>query len=138
MNTKKICVVGLGYIGLPTATLFSNKGFQVYGVDKNSKIINALSKGEIHIDEPGLTEMAKNAIEQKSFLVSERQIKADIFIVCVPTPIKHESNNTPDLSYIEAAIVEMAPLLENGNLIVLESTSPVGTIEFIESKLIID
>ena len=135
MKNKKICVVGLGYIGFPTACLFANNGYLVHGVEKNTLLVESLNEGNIHINEQGLHEMAVKALKSKSLVVSDRQCKADVFIICVPTPIKYESGNEPDLSYVESAISEMAPLLRDGNLIILESTSPVGTIDMIQARL---
>ena len=134
MKNKKICVIGLGYIGFPTATIFANNGYLVHGVEKNAHIVESLGEGKIHINEPGLHEMALEAIKLKTLVVSNRQCKADVFIICVPTPIKYDCGNNPDLSYVESAISEMVPLLQDGNLVILESTSPVGTVEMIQTK----
>lgn len=135
MNDKKICVIGLGYIGFPTATLFAHNSYQVHGVEKNIDIIDILNSGNIHIEEPGLSEMALESISNKKFLYSDKAMPADVFIICVPTPIKYDESNNPDLSFIESALVEIIPLLTSGNLIILESTSPVGTVNMINGKI---
>lgn len=133
MKNNKICVLGLGYIGFPTATLFANNLFDVYGVEKNEKILKNLDSGIIHIDEPNLNEMALHAIKNKNLRYGTFAKKADVFLICVPTPIQYDENNKPDLSYVKSAVNEILPLLEDGNLIILESTSPIGTVEMIKS-----
>jgi len=132
MKNNKICVLGLGYIGFPTAILFANNLFDVYGVEKNEKILKNLDSGIIHIDEPNLNEMALHAIKNKNLRYGTFAKKADIFLICVPTPIQYEENNKPDLSYVKSAVNEILPLLDDGNLIILESTSPVGTVDMIK------
>ena len=132
MRNNKICVLGLGYIGFPTAILFANNLFDVYGVEKNEKILKNLDSGIIHIDEPNLNEMALHAIKNKNLRYGTFAKKADVFLICVPTPIQYDENNKPDLSYVKSAVNEILPLLEDGNLIILESTSPVGTVDMIK------
>lgn len=135
MNDKKICVVGLGYIGFPTATLFANNSYKVFGVEKNIETLEVLKSGGIHIDEPGLNEMANKCIINESFRFGNKPELADVFIICVPTPIKYDESNNPDVSYIQSAIEEISPLIRPDNLVILESTSPVGTIDMISSQL---
>lgn len=134
MKNKKICVIGLGYIGFPTATIFANNGYKVHGVEKNTKIIESLNEGNIHINEPGLLEIALEVIKSRTLVFDNKQCQADVFIICVPTPIKYECYNSPDISFVESAISEMAPLLKEGNLVIIESTIPVGTVDMIHAK----
>ena len=103
MHDKKICVLGLGYIGLPTATLLSKVGYDVLGVDINNAIVDMVNQGETHIVEPDLNESLKEAVNSKSLKASNQPSEADIFIVCVPTPL-HKSDNTfmPDTSNVTA------------------------------------
>ena len=127
---KKICVIGLGYIGLPTASLLATKGFSVHGVDIRPDVVDKLNRGEIHIVEPGLDILVKSAVHSGNFKASLSPIAADIFIIAVPTPFKE--NHQPDLCYVEAASKTIAPFVQEGNLVILESTSPVGTTEKIK------
>ncbi len=124
---EKICVVGLGYIGLPTASLLATKGFQVHGSDVNADAVGMISRGQIHIYEPDLDVLVKAAIQSGKLKVSTKPEKADVFILAVPTPFKDQ--HVPDTSFVEAASKSIAPYIEAGNLIILESTSPVGTTE---------
>jgi len=133
LETKKIVVMGLGYIGLPTASLLATKGHQVLGVDVNSQAVATISKGEIHIIEPGLDILVKSAVLSGNLRASLTPEEAEVFIIAVPTPFKDD--HVPDISYVEAATRAIAPLLVAGNLIILESTSPVGTTERIRSIL---
>lgn len=135
MRKKKICVIGLGYIGLPTATLFAYNKYQVYGVEKNLTVLRILKAGKIHINERGLKQMALDSINKKKLLFGKKPIQSDVFIICVPTPIKHGKSNQPDLSFVRSAITEIIPVLQSGNLIILESTSPVGTINMIYDQI---
>jgi len=124
---EKICIVGLGYIGLPTASLLATKGYQVHGVDVNEGVVEALNNGKITISEPDLDVMVKSAVGSGNLNASMTPEKADIFILAVPTPFK--GNHEPDLSYVKKASEAIAPYLEPGNLVILESTSPVRTTE---------
>jgi len=133
METKKIVVMGLGYIGLPTASLLATKGHRVLGVDINSQAVATISKGEIHIVEPGLDILVKSAVLSGNLRASLSPEEAEVFIIAVPTPFKDD--HVPDISYVEAATRAIAPFLVEGNLIILESTSPVGTTERIRSIL---
>jgi UDP-N-acetyl-D-mannosaminuronic acid dehydrogenase len=123
----QVSVIGLGYIGLPTAALIASYGIKVNGVDVNSKIINKINKGKIHIVEPDLDKLVQSSVENGNLSASIKVEKADVFIIAVPTPFK--DNHIPDLSYIESAAKSIAPFLESGSLVILESTSPVGTTE---------
>lgn len=124
---NRICVIGLGYIGLPTAVAFAQTGKKVIGVDINSVIVEQLNQGRTHIDEPNLAQALSQAVSSENFFATLTPEPADVFIICVPTPLK--ADHQPDLSSIHSAIKMIAPLLQTGNLVVLESTSPVGTTE---------
>ncbi|EJP32615.1 nucleotide sugar dehydrogenase [Selenomonas sp. FOBRC9] len=130
---QMVCVIGLGYIGLPTATLIANHGIKVYGMDKVPHVVETINRGEIHIVEPGLAKLVKQAVSSGNLTADQEPHEADVFILAVPTPFKGEKQ--PDLSYVEAATREIAPYVEEGNLIVLESTSPVGTTERVRDWL---
>jgi UDP-N-acetyl-D-mannosaminuronic acid dehydrogenase len=130
-NQQKIIVMGLGYIGLPTASMLATKGHQVIGVDVNEAAVNTINSGKIHIVEPDLDILVRSAVNSGNLKASLVPEEADTFILAVPTPFKVIAGNpkAPDISYIEAATRAIAPFLQAGNLIILESTSPVGTTE---------
>ena len=130
---KNICVVGLGYIGLPCASLLATKGFQVHGVDVKKETVEALNKGEVLIFEPSLDVLVKSAVNSGNLKADTKPIEADTFILAVPTPFKND--HEPDISYIEKATEMIAPFVKAGDLIILESTSPVGTTEKISNWL---
>jgi len=132
--SKTICVIGLGYIGLPTASLLGTKGYQVHGVDMSQHVVDTINQGKIHIVEPDLDILVKSAVQAGNLTASLEPTKADVFILAVPTPYKvgHE----PDLSYVEAATKMIAPYVEPGNLVILESTSPVGTTDEIVTQIL--
>ncbi|MDP1546558.1 MAG: nucleotide sugar dehydrogenase [Anaerolineales bacterium] len=135
MNFQKICVIGLGYIGLPTASTFSMQGVNVLGVDVNPHIIETLNRGEIHIHEPGLREAVANAVQTGNFKAAAKPAEADAFIIAVPTPFQEnqfgEYNGIQyklaDMRAVISAAESILPVLRKGNLIVLESTSPPRT-----------
>jgi len=127
MDRTKICVMGLGYIGLPTAALLANKGFEVEGVDINKSIVETINEGNIHIVEPGLDKYVKKAVINKKLHASLQPSIADIFIIAVPTPF-HEGFK-PNIDYIIEATKAIAPFVRENNIVILESTSPVGTTE---------
>ena len=133
MNFNTICVVGLGYIGLPTATMFASRRKKVIGVDVTQSVVDTINRGEIHIVEPDLDIAVRAAVKEGSLHATTRPEPADAFLVAVPTPFKKGQKEsdipTPDLSYIQAAADAIAPVLQKGNLVILESTSPVGTTE---------
>lgn len=124
---KKICVLGLGYIGLPTASIFASNGFQVCGVDVNPAVVDIINNGDIHIEEPGLKTVVAAAINSGNLRASLKPSEADVFILAVPTPITHDK--CADLSYVESAARSILPYLRPGNLVILESTSPPRTTE---------
>lgn len=135
MNFNKICVLGLGYIGLPTASTFAAHGIKVVGVDVNPLVVETLSRGEIHIHEPGLREVVEKAIESGNLTVSSRPEEADAFLIAVPTPF-HEDKfdeyegrryKLADMGAVISATEAIVPYLRKGNLVILESTSPPRT-----------
>ncbi len=125
MEFNKICVLGLGYIGLPTASTFATHGVQVVGVDVNQRVVEVLRNGEIHIHEPGLRTLVQAAFHSENLRVSDRPEPADAFIIAVPTPIT--SDKQADMQYVVAATESIVPHLQAGNLVMLESTSPPRT-----------
>jgi len=135
---QKIVIMGLGYIGLPTASILATKGHQVVGVDINEATVNTINSGNIHIVEPDLDILVRSAVNCGNLKASSVPEEADIFIIAVPTPFKAVDGNSkaPDISYVEAATRAIAPYLQPGNLIILESTSPVGTTDQIRDIVI--
>ena len=126
-SIKKVSVIGLGYIGLPTAAVIASRGIDVVGVDVSEKAVNTINAGKIHIIEPDLDMVVQAAVTTGKLKATMTPEAADVFIIAVPTPFK--SDHKPDLSYIEAAAKAISPVLEKGNLVILESTSPVGATE---------
>jgi UDP-N-acetyl-D-mannosaminuronic acid dehydrogenase len=128
MSCNTISVIGLGYIGLPTAAIFASRKKKVIGVDVNQHAVNTINRGEIHIVEPELDIVVRAAVTEGYLRATTMPEPADAFLIAVPTPFKGE-NHEPDLSYIEKACKSIAPVLQKGNLVILESTSPVGATE---------
>ncbi|MDO5691396.1 MAG: UDP-N-acetyl-D-mannosamine dehydrogenase [Pseudomonadota bacterium] len=124
---KTISVIGLGYIGLPTAAVFAASGVKVIGVDTNENVVNLINKGKIHIIEPGLEDVVKKAVKDKLLIAQSKPSHADAYLIAVPTPFHRD--HEPDLSYIKTASKSIASVLKKGDLVILESTSPVGTTE---------
>lgn len=124
---ESVCVVGLGYIGLPTAAFIASKGIKVTGVDVNAAFVESINRGEVPFVEPGFDVMLKRVVDEGLLVAQSKQIEADAYIVCVPTPFADDYK--VDTKYINAAVEEMAPHLRPGALVVLESTSPPGTTE---------
>jgi len=127
MSFTTISVVGLGYIGLPTAAAFASRQCQVIGVDVNQYAVDTINRGEIHIVEPDLDTVVKTAVENGFLRAVMRPVAADAYLIAVPTPFK--GSHEPDLVYVKAAAESIAPVLKKGALVILESTSPVGTTE---------
>ena len=127
MNELSVCVVGLGYIGLPTASLLATKGFEVLGIDVQESVVKTINDGKIHIVEPDLDALVKSAVDSGQLRAATKPEPSDVFIIAVPTPFLPDK--TADISYIESASLALAPVLKSGDLVVLESTSPVGTTE---------
>jgi len=122
---KKICVLGLGYIGLPTAAMFATHGFDVLGVDVKDDVVSSLNHGKLHIDEPGLKTLYQAAVNSRKLRVGSEPNLSDVFIIAVPTPIK--PSKAADLSYVISAADSIVPFLREGNLVILEATSPPRT-----------
>jgi len=125
MNFKTICIIGMGYIGLPTASVFANHGIKVLGMDVNADVIGHLKAGEVHIFEPGLQKLFHQALESGRLQVATEVSPADAFIIAVPTPFFEDKS--ADMRYVEAAAESIVPHLRPGNLVILESTSPPQT-----------
>lgn len=123
----KACFMGLGYIGLPTAIISSQHGINVCGVDINPKVVEKTNRGELHIVEPGLQDLLKKALDSKSLVASTTPFESDVYLIVVPTPFK--AKHEPDISYVESATKTVIPFLKEGDLFIIESTSPVGTTE---------
>jgi UDP-N-acetyl-D-mannosaminuronic acid dehydrogenase len=131
---KRISVIGLGYIGLPTAAMFASRKIEVIGVDVNCHTVEIINRGEVHIVEPDLDMVVRAAVKEGYLRATTVPEPAEAFLIAVPTPFKG-TNHEPDLSFIEAAARAIATVLEPGNLVVLESTSPVGATEAMASWL---
>lgn len=131
MNNKTISIIGLGYIGLPTAAVFASRKIKVIGVDINQKAVDTINRGQIHIVEPDLDMIVHAAVVEGYLRATTQPEPADAFLIAVPTPFKgnHNGDHEPDLSYIESSSKAIAPVLKKGDLVILESTSPVGTTE---------
>ncbi len=125
---KKICMIGIGYVGLPTAAMFASKGHKVIGYDLNKKAVDALNRGEIIIEEPGLLELVKECVASGNLSATTScPADCDVYIIAVPTPINEDK--TADMSYVESATKAIVPHLRKGCIVILESTSPPRTVE---------
>ena len=142
MNTNKtVCMMGLGYIGLPTAALLANRGYEVHGVDIDQRAVDIINQGNIHIVEPELDTFVHSAVGSGMLTAHLEPAEADIFMVAVPTPFHHDKMNSvtnspiPNIDYIISATQAIAPYVRPGNLVLLESTSPVGTTDCMVEEL---
>ena len=124
---KKICIVGLGYIGLPTAALLASSGYRIHGVDVIQSVVDTINQGKIHIVEPELGELVKKSVESGNLKADVKPDFADVFIIAVPTPFR--DGYVPNIDYVLSASRAVAPYIKEGNIVILESTSPVGTTE---------
>lgn len=124
-----VSVVGLGYIGLPTAAIVARAGCRVRGVDVSQSVVNTVNRGEIHIEEVDLDGLVRGVVQRGLLSASQQVAPADIFVITVPTPFERDDDHTPDTSYVMAAATEVAGVLKPGDCLILESTSPVGTTE---------
>lgn len=129
----KACFMGLGYIGLPTAIIAANSGIEVYGVDVNPDVVAKTNAKQLHFVEPGLQQMLEQVIDNGMLHADVAPIECDAYFIVVPTPFK--GDHQPDVSYVEAATRTVTPLLKEGDLFVIESTSPVGTTEAMASMI---
>lgn len=127
MNKPEVVIMGLGYIGLPTAALIAKNEVSVLGIDINQNVVDTINKGEIHIVEPDLDNIVKNAVSNNFLKASRTPEKANTYLIVVPTPFKEK--NEPDISYLKEATKVLLPLLKADDLYIIESTSPVGTTE---------
>lgn len=135
-NDRTICVVGLGYIGLPTAALLASSGYDVLGVDVTPSVVETINRGDIHIVEPDLDAYVRSTVHSGRLRAALKPAQADVFLLCVPTPFSHtEGDPVPDTSYVLAAAESIAPLVRPGAMVILESTSPVGTTEEVAAVL---
>jgi UDP-N-acetyl-D-mannosaminuronic acid dehydrogenase len=140
-NKRKICIMGMGYIGLPTAALLANRGYQVHGVDVNQHAIDTINRGEIHIVEPELDTFVRSSVQSGSLTANIDPAESDIFMIAVPTPFHADRLNEvtkspiPNVDYIVDATKKIAPYVKSDNLILLESTSPVGTTDMMADIL---
>lgn len=126
-KTIKITMIGLGYIGLPTAAVIASNKIEVLGVDVNQSVVDTINEGKIHIVEPALDGLVKKVVEEGYLKASTSCEESDVFVIAVPTPFK--GDHVPDISYVEAATRSAIPALKEGDLFIIESTSPVGTTE---------
>ncbi|OGS19361.1 MAG: UDP-N-acetyl-D-mannosaminuronic acid dehydrogenase [Elusimicrobia bacterium RIFOXYA2_FULL_40_6] len=133
MKSAKVVIMGMGYIGLPTAALIASKGINVIGVDINPIVVETINNSEIHIKEPDLEGLIKYVVKNKYLNASKCPEYANVFLIAVPTPLKKV--NKPDIQFVESAINMIIPYLKEGNLIILESTCPVGTTEKIAETI---
>jgi UDP-N-acetyl-D-mannosaminuronic acid dehydrogenase len=129
----KVCVIGLGYIGLPTAALLANRGYDIHGVDLDQRVVNTINRGEIHIVEPELDTFVKSAVNSGKLNADSKPAEADVFIIAVPTPF--HDGFVPNVDFVFAATLSIVPYIKPGNIVILESTSPVGTTDRVEQLL---
>ncbi len=127
MSQPKVVTIGLGYIGLPTSALIANNQISVYGVDISQHVVDTINAGKIHIIEPDLDQAVAKAVQEGYLKADTKAVSADTYLIVVPTPFK--GKNEPDISYVQAATEGIIPLLKEGDLYIIESTSPVGTTE---------
>lgn len=132
-NKPQVCVVGLGYIGLPTAAIIARSGSRVQGVDVTQSVVDTINRGEIHIEEVDLDGLVQGVVSRGLLSASLTVAPADVFVVAVPTPF--DKDHQPDISYVLAAARSIAPVLKTGDCVILESTSPVGTTEAIRDLI---
>ena len=132
-QNKTVCVVGLGYIGLPTGALLASRNYKVHGVDVVQSTVDTINRGEIHIVEPELDAFVRSAVNSGNLKADTKPTEADVFIIAVPTPF-HEGY-VPNIDYVVSATKAIAPYVKEGNIVILESTSPVGTTHKIEEVL---
>jgi UDP-N-acetyl-D-mannosaminuronic acid dehydrogenase len=127
MNNQNVVMIGLGYIGLPTAALIANNNIYVHGVDINPKVVETINAGKIHIVEPSLDQAVATAVANGFLKAATTPVEATTYLIVVPTPFK--AKNEPDISFVEAATKAVIPLLKENDLYIIESTSPIGTTE---------
>jgi len=133
MQKKTVCMMGLGYIGLPTAALLANRKYHVHGVDVVQSTVNTINQGKIHIVEPDLDTFVRSAVNSGNLIADTKPKASDVFIIAVPTPF-HEGY-VPNIDYVLSATESIAPYVKEGNIVILESTSPVGTTDKVAEVL---
>jgi UDP-N-acetyl-D-mannosaminuronic acid dehydrogenase len=133
---QTVCVVGLGYIGLPTASFLATKGCKVIGVDVSSDVVETINRAEVHIQEPELDVLVRSAVHSGNLRAQTEPSGADVFFITVPTPVNDARK--PDLSYVKSASQAIAPYVQPGNLVILESTCPIGTTEDLVLETLIE
>jgi UDP-N-acetyl-D-mannosaminuronic acid dehydrogenase len=134
-NSPSVCVIGLGYIGLPTAAIIARANCQVTGVDVSQDVVDTINRGEIHIEEVDLDGLVRGVVQRGMLRAATEVVPSDVFIIAVPTPFEKDGNHTPDVSYVIAAATSLAVVLKKGDAVILESTSPVGTTEALRDRL---
>ncbi len=132
-NEQNVTVLGLGYIGLPTAALIARSGSKVTGVDVSEHVVDTVNSGKVHIEEVDLDGLVQGVVSRGTLVASTDVAPADVFVIAVPTP--HDDEHRPDISHVLSAARAIAPQLHPGNLVILESTSPVGTTEKVAALL---
>ena len=134
MKFKSISVIGLGYIGLPTAAVLAKSGYKVFGMDIDETIVKCINQGQTHIAEPGLSQLVAEQVKVGRLKASTQLEPSNVYMVCVPTPLKFEgSSPQPNIEHVLAAARNIASHIKPGDLIILESTSPVGTTEIVRN-----
>jgi len=134
-TNPEVCVIGLGYIGLPTAAVIARANCRVTGIDVSQSVIDTINRGEIHIEEVDLDGLVQGVVQRGMLVASTQIVPADVFVIAVPTPFEKDGNHTPDVSYVLAAATSVAAVLKKGDVVILESTSPVGTTEALRDRL---
>ncbi|MGX7951259.1 UDP-N-acetyl-D-mannosamine dehydrogenase [Tsuneonella sp. HG249] len=134
-SKPEVCVIGLGYIGLPTAAVIARANCRVTGVDLSQAVVDTINRGEIHIEEVDLDGLVQGVVQRGMLVASTEIVPADVFVIAVPTPFEKDGNHTPDVSYVIAAATSVAAVLKKGDVVILESTSPVGTTEILRDRL---
>ncbi|MGX7927506.1 UDP-N-acetyl-D-mannosamine dehydrogenase [Tsuneonella sp. HG094] len=134
-TNPEVCVIGLGYIGLPTAAIIARANCRVTGVDVSQAVVDTINRGEIHIEEVDLDGLVHGVVQRGMLCAATEIAPADVFVIAVPTPFEKDGNHTPDISYVIAAATSLAAVLKKGDCVILESTSPVGTTEALRDRL---
>ena len=134
-DTPSVAVVGLGYIGLPTAAIIARSGCQVTGVDTSTSVVDTINRGEIHIEEVDLDGLVQAVVARGTLRASTEMPVADVYVIAVPTPFEKDGEHTPDTGYVMAAADAIAPVLAPGTLVICESTCPVGTTDAVRDRL---
>ena len=132
-DAPRVCILGLGYIGLPTAAVIAQAGLTVLGVDTSPHVVGTVNRGAIHIEEPGLDALVRDMVNAERIVAAPAPAPADVFLIAVPTP--SDEQHRPDIGFVLAAADSIAPVLKPGNLVLVESTCPIGTTERVRDRL---